>query len=154
MVHRNSLTDILVTIICLIILVGTVIYLIVSWSSIPDQIPGQFSADGTVARWDSKGILVIAPIISWVLFLGMSLVERFPQVWNTGVRVTEENQFRVYRAVKGLIRTTKLATVILFSVIVIIQSTAQSLPGWLMPVFLAALAILIIYHIIRLIMAR
>jgi len=130
------------------------VYLLVSWSSIPDQVPGHFSPDGTVTRWDTKSTLIIPPIISWVLFIGMSAVERFPQVWNTGVRVTEENQFRVYRAVKNLIRSTKLVMVMIFTGITLIQSLSQNLPGWFMPVFISLFAVLIVYHIIRLIMAR
>ena len=151
---RNSIFDIIVNIICVLLLVGLVIYLIVAWGGIPDQIPGHFGADGTVTRYDSKGSLIIIPIIAWVMFLGISLVERFPQVWNTGVRVTEENKFRVYRVLKSLIVMVKLIVIALFTVICIIQTLVTSLPVWLLPVFMSLLFFVIVFSIVRLVLAR
>lgn len=154
MQHRTNILDIVVLIICLIQLIGIFIYLLIVWGNIPDQIPGHFSGDGTVTRWDSKGTIIISPIISFVLFIGMSVIERFPQVWNTGVRVTEENKYRVYRACKNLLRSTKLATVMLFTVITLIQSLSQALPPWLIPLFTGIFIVVLVYHIIILVKAR
>jgi len=151
---RSNIFDIIVNILCVIQLVGIVLYLIITWSSIPDQIPGHFNAAGEVTRWDGKISLIFLPILAWVLFIGMSVLERFPQVWNTGVRITEENKFRVYRVLKNLLRTVKLLIVTLFVLITIFQSLAQSMPVWCLPVFLSLLFVFIIYNIFRLLRAR
>jgi len=151
---RSGVFDIIVNVLCLIQLVGITIYLIVAWGNLPDQIPGHFGADGAVTRYDDKGILLVLPIIAWVMFIGISVVERFPQLWNTGVRVTEENKFRVYRVIKSLISKVKFIVITMFVFITIIQSLAQSLPIWFSPVFLGVLFITIIFSFCRLLLAR
>jgi len=135
-------------------LLGIAIYLIVAWNNIPDQIPGHFDASGQVTRWDSKISLIIVPIIAAVLFAGISILERFPQIWNTGVRVTEENKFRVYKILKGLITSIKFLIVAAFAAITVIQSLAQQLPIWFLPVFIAPILLTIVFHIIWLVRAR
>ena len=93
-IKRNAL-DIIETIVSLLCLIGVVVYLMVMWSRIPNQIPAHFNAAGEVNRWGSKSELIVLPIISWVLYGFITLVERYPQIWNTGVTVTEENCARV-----------------------------------------------------------
>jgi len=151
---KNSIFDIVLNAACIILLLGVVIFLIVRWSSIPDQVPGHFNASGEVTRWDSKGTLIIMPIIMGVLYIGITILERFPQVWNTGVRITKENMFRVYRILKSLINIVKLLIVVTFASITIIQSLAVALPIWLMPVLISLIFGTIIINIIRLVKAR
>ena len=133
---------------------GIVIYLLVRWSSIPDQVPGHFNASGEVTRWDSKVSLIIMPVIAGTLYIGITILERFPQIWNTGVRVTQENMFRVYRILKRMISVIKLLIVATFVSITIIQSLAVNLPVWLMPVFISLIFGTIIINIVRLVKAR
>ncbi|MCL2170059.1 MAG: DUF1648 domain-containing protein [Defluviitaleaceae bacterium] len=122
-----------VDIICLFLLAGITVYLIVAWNSLPEQIPGHFAADGTVTRYDGRGALIAPVIISWVLYGLFVLVERFPQIWNTGVQVTEENKERVHRAIRNLISMIKLVIVAKFTFITIFQSLGTNLPSWFMP---------------------
>ena len=151
---KSSIIDIVLNVACIIVLLGVVIFLLVRWSSIPDQVPGHFNASGEVTRWDSKGTLIIMPIITVALYVGITILERFPQVWNTGVRITKENMFRVYRILKSLINIVKLLIVVTFASITIIQSLAVALPIWLMPVLISLIFGTIIINIIRLVKAR
>jgi uncharacterized membrane protein len=154
MAVRHSVFSFITTIIALILLLGTTIYLIVVWSSLPDQIPGHFNAAGEVTRWDSKGTLLVLPIIAWVMFIGMSLIERFPRLWNTGVKVTEENKFRIFRLLRNMICAIKLIIVAAFMFISIFQSLAIGLPAWFLPVFMGLLLLTIIFFIVGLVRAR
>ena len=135
-------------------LVGITIYLIIMWGSIPDQIPGHFNASGEVTRWDSKSTLVVMPVIAFVMFVGMTILERFPRIWNTGVRVTQENMHRIYRVLKSMLNTMKLVVTALLITISLIQSLTQTLPIWFLPVFLVLIFGTIIFYIVRLVMAR
>jgi len=148
---RNSVFDIAVNIVCLLQLAGIVLYLLITWNSLPDQIPGHFGADGVVTRYDGRGALLVGPIFAWVLFGGIVLLERFPQVWNTGVTVTEKNKAKVYRTIKSLLATTKLIMVTAFVFIAIIQSLARNLPGWFLPVFIWLLVAALVFFVIQLI---
>ena len=154
MLIGNRFIGLIINVICVLQIIGIVIYLLVAWSSIPDQIPGHFNASGEVNRWDSKSTLFIVPIISFVIFTTMTVIERFPHLWNTGVRVTEENKFRVYGILRGLLISVKLIVVTMFTVLTLIQSLAQELPVWFLPVFITPIMISIVFHIVWLIRAR
>lgn len=142
--------DIVVNIICLGLLVGILIYLGVTWSSIPEKIPGHYNGAGVIDRWGNKKELLIVPVISWIMYLGLTVVEKFPQTWNTGIQVTEENKEQVYRILKDLLATEKLLMVAIFSFITICSSLSRALPMWFLPVFLSLVFGSLIFFMIRL----
>ena len=151
---QNRVFGFSVNIVCLALLMGNVVYLIVVWSSLPDQIPGHFDFAGNVTRYDGKGTLLVMPIFNWVLFLGLSLVERFPSAWNTGVKVTEENKERVYRIIRDMLVTVKFSIVVSFLFISVNQTLGSSLPRWFMPAFLSLMFVPMIFFIVKLLRAR
>lgn len=148
---KRSWYDLFGNILCLVILIGILIYLIIHWNSIPDKIPGHYNGMGEIDRMGSKGEILVLPIISWLMYLGMTVIERFPQVWNTGVRVTEENRERVYRTIKNMLSTMKLIIVAVFSYLTINSAQVLPLSPWFLPVFLILIFGSIIFFIIRLI---
>ncbi len=147
----RSRYDIVVEILCILCLLGTVLYLIINWGSIPNEIPGHYNAMGQVDRVTKKSSIFAVPIINLIMYLGMSAVERFPQVWNTGVRITEENKYRVYRIIKDMVKTIKLLMLIVFSYLTINSATATELSPWLLPVFLILMFGSMIYYIVKLV---
>lgn len=74
--------------------------------------------------------MLILPIVSWILYVFMTVVEQFPQVWNTGVRVTVENRVRVYRILKNMLGTIKIIIIAVFSYMTVTTSLAMKLPVW------------------------
>lgn len=112
---KRTKFDIFIEVCCLLCLVGIWIYLIVIWEHIPDEIPGHYNAMGEIDRVTGKGSLLVLPITTWIMYIGLAIVERFPQVWNTGVAVTEENKERVYRILKSMLGTLKLNVVVVFT---------------------------------------
>ena len=76
------------------------------------------------------------PIISWVLYGFITLVERYPQIWNTGVTVTEENCARVYRILKNMIAVIKMLMLAVFASITVLSSLVLRLSIWYLGVFL------------------
>ena len=148
-IERNAL-DVLEAIVSLSCLVGVSLYLILAWSTIPAQIPAHYNAAGEVNRWGSKSELIILPIISWLIYGMITLIERFPQAWNTGVRVTEENRAEVYRLLKNMIACVKMITLSIFSCLTVLSSLARNLPMWFLLVFLVLLFGTIAYYIVKL----
>jgi len=146
--------DIFVEIVCLTLLIGVSIYLYLNWSTIPDKIPGHYNAMGQIDRMGSKGELLILPIIGWLIYLFLTVIEKFPQIWNTGVTVTEENKERVYRITKNLLNTVKLITVAVFVYLTINSSQAISLSVWFLPIFLILEFGSMIFFFIKLVRAK
>ena len=151
---KNNIFDYSVNLACIIQLAGIVIYLIAVWGGLPDKIPGHYNATGEIDRWGSKSELIVLPIISWLLYMMMTAVEQFPQIWNTGgVTVTEENKYRVTRILKNMIGTLKLVVVTVFTFISLNSSRGEALPVWFMPVFLVLTFAPIIFFSVKLVRA-
>ena len=122
--------------VCLLALIGTALYLAFNWGSIPDKIPVHYNAMGEIDRWGSKAELLILPLISWITYIGLSVIERFPRVWNTGVKITVENRDRIYTIILNMIVTLKLVTTSIFVFLTIYSTLSKPLPIWFTPIFL------------------
>lgn len=134
----------------LALVLGTILYLVLMWKSIPDTIPAHYNAAGEVNRWGGKSELLMLPIIGGILYFFITLIQQYPQAWNTGVTVTEENRERVYRILRNLIGTTKLMMLLVFSSLTVLSSLGLALPIWYLGVFLALLFGSITFFIIQL----
>ncbi|MCB2291357.1 DUF1648 domain-containing protein [Clostridium sp. CS001] len=143
--------DIFINVTCIVLLFGILIYLGQMWDTLPERIPGHYNAIGVVDRWGNKGELIIVPIIAWIMYIGLTVIEKYPQIWNTGVKVTEQNQELVYRLLKNMLGTVKLIIVSVFSFITINSTLSKGMPIWFLPVFLGLIFGSLIYFIIRLV---
>ena len=151
---KNSIIDKLIEIICWTLVIGIPVYLIVMWKNIPNEIPMHYDALGNVDRWGDKSELLILPIMTFLMCSFISVVERFPQIWNTGVKITEENKERVYRVLKNMIKITKLVTIADFSFMTIHSLMGKDLPIWFGPVFLILIFGNIIFWLIKLVRVK
>ena len=151
---KNNKIDIAMEIICLVLLVSIVLYLTINWSNIPDKVPMHYDWSGNIDRWGSRGEIVILPIMSWVMYLFLTGVEQFPRIWNTGVTVTVENQARVYRVLKYMIKTLKLIVVVDFVFMDACTLMGTGLPVWFTPVFLIITFGDLLFWIVKLVKVR
>ncbi len=143
-----------INILCLLIMIGTIVWLVAVWDNIPEEIPTHFDYAGNPDSYGSKTDIIVLPIFAWILYGVMVFVELIPGAWNTGVKVTPENQDRVYGIIKGMLVFLKLYIVCLFTLITIFSALAKSLPVWLLPVELVVIFGTIIISIVRLYRAR
>ena len=130
---ERSRYDVIINFGCLILLSATIIYLAANWKNFPEKIPGHYNIMGEVDRWGNKGELLILPIVTWIMYFGMTVLEHYPQNWNTGVAVTEKNTERVYRVLKNMIGTLKFVVVGIFTFLSINSALAEPLPVWFLP---------------------
>jgi len=151
---RNGTYSFSVNMICLLLLVGNMVYLIAAWDSLPEQIPMHFDGAGNINQYGGRGWVLFMPIMNWIFFLGFTAIEYFPQIWNTGVKITEENKERVHRIIKNMLVTVKLAMTVTFVFISVYQLLSKNLPGWFMPASLFAFFAPMAFYIVKLIKAR
>ncbi|NLL01042.1 MAG: DUF1648 domain-containing protein [Clostridiales bacterium] len=154
MYMKRNKYNVFADIVCLVLLMGVIIYLFVAWGSLPDKVPGHYNAAGEIDRMGSRYELLITPIVGWLMFLGMSAVERFPQIWNTGVTVTEENKERVYRVIRNMLSTLKIIMILIFVFLTINSSLSTPLPVWFTPTYIILIFGTLILFIIRLIKVK
>jgi uncharacterized membrane protein len=83
------------------------LYLLMEWSSLPNRVPMHYDFFGEVDKWGSKGIIFLHPIIGAVLWIGPTILEKFPHVYNYIVDLTEENIERQYKNGRIMINVIK-----------------------------------------------
>jgi uncharacterized membrane protein len=124
------------------------------YSSLPDSIPSHFDAAGKVDQYGSKGTIFILPAIGTLLFIGMTILNRYPYIFNYTVRITAGNARRQYTIATRIIRYLKVTIMVTFLIIEYrIFTTAEGktsgLGGWFLPVSVAVILIPVIIAIIK-----
>lgn len=151
---KNNTFDKVIEMLCLLAIVGVTAYLVVSWPRIPEEIPMHYDFAGNIDRWGDKSELIIMPIMLWLMYGFLSAIGAFPMLWNTGVTVTEENKYRVYRTVKYMVKTLKLLVVLDFAYLTIQPLTGNNMPVWFLLVMLGLVFGDLIFWMIRLVRVK
>ncbi|MCI8991452.1 MAG: DUF1648 domain-containing protein [Eubacterium sp.] len=133
---RIGKADRILNILCLIIMVGMVLFLAAVWFEIPDKIPMHYGFDGTIDRWGAKSEIIIMPVVTGGMYIFLTFIERVPQIWNIGVEVTKENKERIYSLVLHLISTIKFIVICIFTYLSVKIAIGGGLPAWFLPVVL------------------
>lgn len=137
------------------LLAGTIIYILILWHTLPEQIPTHYNAAGEIDGYGGRGTLLLMPVIGLVMDLSIALVGRFPKSWNTGARVTVLNRTRVYRLVRDLMAELRLAMALIFGGFgIYLSALPEHFGGWI--IVLMALLVLapLLRYFIRLPRAR
>lgn len=133
---KNTKYDVIVNTICLLCLIACSLILYIIWDKIPSQIPGRYNAAGKIDKMSGKSSLILTLVFGWIFFTGLSVLEKFPQIWNTGVEVTEQNKDKVYKILKNMIVTTKMLISIAFCFLTLTPITGKNLPASFLPLYL------------------
>ena len=136
---KHNKLDIIAEIFCMILLIVTTLYTIYMYIQLPEKIPIHYNAAGVIDRYGNKLEIFILLIVTWVMYIGLSLVTRVPQFWNTGVSVPAENKDRVYRILKNMLKIIKMEIIVIFCYLIYNTTTLYNLPKWFVPVFLVLL---------------
>ncbi len=115
------------------------------------DLPTHFDATGKVDAYGNKITVLVLPLISTLLFAGMSWLNHYPEKFNYPIKITERNKEAEYRAAMRTIRGMKLAVVLVFLLITMAifiseNSAGNKVVAWLLPsILLLSFAPLIIY---------
>lgn len=108
-----------------LILLASSIFVIANWGQMPDQIPTHFTITGEPDAYGGKPMLGFLVVISWVMFITLTISVKFPRMWNFPVEVTDENREVLFAIARFMMEILKFLTSILMSVI--LMATALSL---------------------------
>ncbi len=125
-----------------------------NYSTLPDNIPTHFNAAGQADSYGSKGTIFILPIIGTVLFIGLTVLNMFPHIFNYPKNITVENAQRQYSNAMRMLRFLKFAIVAIFFLLVYLTSQAAAVGGkgiglWALPLILGLIFIPLIFFIIK-----
>ena len=96
----------------------TVVLFVIFWIDAPEIVPVHYNIYGIADGFGNKTTLIILPVISIVTYLGLTLLNKFPYIFNFPVKVTEENRQILYKNATRVVRWTKFIMCLLFTVIV------------------------------------
>lgn len=127
---------------------------VIALNVLPDIIPVHFDFKGNPDGYGDKATLIFLPILTTILYAGLTVINRYPHIFNYPVKITEENALKHYTNATRMIRLLKLIIILMFSVIVFYQyrtSTGQSegLGIWFIPIFLGVIYIPLIFFLIK-----
>ena len=80
---------------------GTLIFVIVKYPSLPDMLPSHFNARGEIDGWSGKASAAFFPsIVGFLMLAIMGPIQFFPQVWNNTQGVPAYKLPRVIRSTR------------------------------------------------------
>ena len=143
-----------VDVLCAVLMVGCVCWVTLRYGSLPDKIPIHYNAQGVIDGYGAKSMIWWLVAIMWILIGFMSTIEQFPKVWNSPVKITDENCCRLLPMIWNLVSTTKLIVACLFSYIIFTCVKGVNLPRFFLLAVLTAIGLNTLFWTIRLILKR
>lgn len=151
-IPRTFLENIL-DIAAIIVFIAGAAKLIMQWSSIPGTVPIHFNGAGEPDGWGSKVNLWILLVIGSMMWVLLTVLEKFPHVYNY-LFLTEENAERQYKNARLMLNVIK-NEVLLFFVYMswvsgeIANGKNTSLSMWDLPIFIITITASIAFFIVR-----
>ncbi|PYG89954.1 uncharacterized protein DUF1648 [Ruminiclostridium sufflavum DSM 19573] len=136
--------DIILEAISIVIFIVLCLYTAFSWPNLPDTVPVHFGFSGQADGYGNKSSLLFLLPVILILYTGLSLLQKFPHIYNYIVEITQKNALTQYTCAIRMMRVLKLIIVIIFSYIqfqsIRAASTGTTSLGlWFLPVVLVLL---------------
>ncbi|ELC8442432.1 DUF1648 domain-containing protein [Clostridium perfringens] len=125
-----------------LLIISLSIITFIEWRNAPDIIPTHYNFHGEIDAYGSKNMLFFLLPIVVMLYIGLYVLARYPQVYNYAIRITDENKERQYNMASTLIRVLNIELVSIFTYIQLKQvasifSETDKLSLWFLPIVLA-----------------
>jgi hypothetical protein len=94
------------------------------------------------------------PLVATVLFIGLTILNKFPHIFNYPTEITEDNALRQYTNATRLIRYLKVIIVVIFGLIAFetirhANGQTEGLGIWFLPMTMGLIFIPLIYFLIK-----
>jgi uncharacterized membrane protein len=133
----------------LFIMWGITIYI---FTKLPNIIPIHFNASGSADNYGNKNNVLVLPIISTIIYLVITLLNKYPHIFNYASKITEQNALKQYSIATRMLRFLKLAIQVLFSTFLIlvflnVKGITNGLGYWFLPFTIILLLTPTIYYL-------
>jgi uncharacterized membrane protein len=130
-------------------------YTLFNYSGLPNTIPTHFDFNGQVDDYGSKLTVLLLPIIGTIVFVGLTILNKFPHIFNYPTEITPENALSKYTIATRMIRYLKFIIIVIFTLIEYmifssVKNEASSINFYFLPIMLVLIFIPIIFSIIKL----
>ena len=146
--------DISLEILAILALAALWLLLLYFYPKLPNTIPVHFDGAGKIDGYGSKILLLFEPIVASILFFGLTVLNRYPHLFNYLSPITEDNAAYQYRMATRLIRYLKLLIVLLFIFVLwtsiqAVSSQNEGLGLSFLPIFFALVFIPILFVLVK-----
>lgn len=121
---------IVLSIFCVLVLLGTVVFLALNWRHIPGRVPMHFNIRGEVDGYGAKAALLALPAVNAVAIVSLYLSKT--------IRIRSLGRERRVPAPPLLMPLICLPLTLGISYLTVCAALARPLGAWFMPVFLGA----------------
>jgi uncharacterized membrane protein len=126
------------------------ILVITNYITLPDSIPIHYNSLGVADRFGGKENILTLPIVATILFIGLTMLNQFPHLFNYPTPVTEDNALRQYTYATRLLRYLKFIVLVIFGAIIWQTiSNVHKIGIWFLPTTIALILIPLIYFLIK-----
>ncbi len=137
--------------ICLAALWAMTIY---AYGNLPETIPTHFGAGGEADDHGSKMTLFFLPVFGTLSYIGLTVLNFYPHIFNYPTAITAENAQRQYTNATRMIRFLKFSMTFIFLVTVYMIYRAAStgsgkLGAAFLPIFIMFILIPLVYFTIK-----
>jgi len=112
-IHRSFLENIF-EIGALIGVIASLISPIRAWSSLPSKIPAHYNIYGEIDRWGSKGEIFLLVPITILMYIFLTILNRYPHRFNYPFDITEQNAEVQYHLAKLMVQALKAEVIWIF----------------------------------------
>lgn len=149
-----TVVDKIIEVISSVLLIAIWILTITNYQNLPETIPIHFDNNGVADGFGNKSMLFHLPIVATVIFIGLTILNKFPHSFNYLQQITIENAFKQYRNATRMMRVLKLIIMSVFGLISyqVIKHAAGEIDGlgiWFLPFVLISIFVPTIYFMIK-----
>lgn len=130
------------------------VLIITNYANLPDTIPTHYNGAGQADGFGGKVSILTLPIVATQIFIGLTILNQYPHIFNYPTNITPNNALRQYTNATRMIRYLKLIIVVIFGLITFktIQNANGSTSGfgiWFLPLVLGLIFIPLTYYVIK-----
>lgn len=145
-------TDKIVESACLLMLIAIWGLVIINYANLPEYIPMHYNMAGKVDRFGGRTTIFALPILTTILYIGLTLLHLFPQQLKYTSRMTIEIKRLLFITAMRMMRYLKLIVVLIFgfnlyATIQYTQGKVNGLGVWFLPVTIVVMCLPTIYFI-------
>jgi uncharacterized membrane protein len=135
-----------------LLLLALWVFTLINYSGLPRIIPTHFNVAGQPDSYGSRLTILSLPLIGTFVYVGLTILNNYPHIFNYAVTITPENALRQYTIATKMIRSLKLSIIIIFSMMTffVFRSATERSGGlgvWFLPFTLGILFIPLLYFL-------
>ena len=124
-----------------------------NYQRLPEIIPTHYNGAGIADGFGDKWMILTLPLVATFLFIGLTILNQFPQKFNYPTEITPENALKQYTNATRLLRYLKGVVVFVFGLvtyqtILLANGETEGLGIWFLPLILVLIFIPVFFFLI------